>query len=214
MLTGGNAKLRCTVMLCALADGTKLRPYVIFKRKTLPSIPLPPGIVVRAEENSWMNSGLVGDWLRVIWERRPGALLARRSMLVLDSFRGHCTDAVKARLAETSTDLVIIPGGMTSMLQPLDVCLNKPFKAHVKRLYAQWMADGIYALTPTGRVRRPDIPLLCQWIVDAWKAIPADLVRKSFKKCAISNSLDGSEDDYVFESGDEASDGSSESGDD
>lgn len=214
VLTGGNTKLRCTVMLCALADGTKLRPYVIFKRKTLPSTPLPPGIVVRVEDNSWMNSDLVIDWIQAIWEKRPGALLARRSMLVLDSFRGHCTDAVKARLADNGTDLVVIPGGMTSMLQPLDVCINKPFKAHVKRLYAQWMADGLYALTPTGRVRRPDIALLCQWIVDAWGMIPADMVRKSFKKCAISNSLDGTEDDYVFESGDEASDGSSESGDD
>lgn len=212
VLTGGNTKLRCTVMLCALADGTKLRPYVIFKRKTLPSTPLPPGIVVRTEDNAWMNGDLVSDWLRTIWEKRPGAMLARRSMLVLDSFRGHCTDAVKARLADHRTDLVIIPGGMTSMLQPLDVCLNKPFKAHVKRLYAEWMADGLYALTPTGRVRRPDIALLCQWIVDAWGAIPADMVRKSFKKCAISNCLDGTEDDCVFESGDEASDGSSDSG--
>ncbi|XP_077504557.1 uncharacterized protein LOC144114589 [Amblyomma americanum] len=32
-----------------------------------------------------------------------------------------------------------------------------------------------YALTPTGRVQRPDILLLCQWILDAWKAIPANL---------------------------------------
>ncbi|KAH7958507.1 hypothetical protein HPB49_002099 [Dermacentor silvarum] len=135
VLTGGNTKLRSIVM-CALADGTILRPYVIFKRKTLPSTPLPPGIVVQAEDNSWMNSDLVIDWIRTIWEKRPGALLARRSMLVLDSFRGQCTDAVKAHLADNGTDLVVIPGGMTSMLQPLDECLNRPFKAHVKRLYA------------------------------------------------------------------------------
>lgn len=109
-------------------------------------------------------------------------------MLVLDSFRGHCTDAVKARLADNGTDLVVIPGGMTSMLQPLDVCINKPFKAHVKRLYAQWMADGLTPLRRRDACRRPDIALLCQWIVDAWGMIPADMVRKSFKKCAISNS--------------------------
>lgn len=135
-----------------------------------------------------MNSDLVGDRLCAIWEKRPGAMLARRSMLVLDSFRGHCTDAVKARLAEKHTDLVIIPGGMTSMLQPLDKCLNKPFKALVKRLYAEWTADGLYAITPTRRVRRPEIALLCQWIVDAMGAILAEMVRKSFKKCTISNS--------------------------
>lgn len=63
-------------------------------------------------------------------------------------------------------------------------------------------------------MRRPDIALLWQWIVDVWGAILADMVHKSFKKCAISNSLDGSKDYYVFESGDGASDGRSESSDD
>lgn len=42
-------------------------------------------------------------------------------------------------------------------------------------------------------------------------AIPADMVHKSFKKCTISNSLDGIEADYSFES-DEALIGSSDSG--
>lgn len=211
ILTGGNTKLRCTVMLCALADGTKLRPYVIFKRKTLPKVTFPPGVVVRVQENSWMTSDLVIDWLKTVWETRPGAMLARRSMLVLDSFRGHSTDAVKARLSDNRTDLVMIPGGMTSMLQPLDVCLNKPFKAHVKRLYTDWMAEGLHDLTPTGRIRKPDIALLCQWIVDAWKMIPDDMVRKSFKKCCISNRLDGTEDDAVWDNDDDASVNASDS---
>lgn len=48
-------------------------------------------------------------------------------MLVLDSFRGHPTDAVKD----------ITPGVMTPKLQSLDVCLNKAFRPHVKQVYAQ-----------------------------------------------------------------------------
>ncbi|KAL1432591.1 hypothetical protein MTO96_013063 [Rhipicephalus appendiculatus] len=36
LLTTGNEKLRFTVMLSCLADGTKLRPYIVFKRKTMP----------------------------------------------------------------------------------------------------------------------------------------------------------------------------------
>lgn len=56
-------------------------------------------------------------------------------MLALDFFQGYCTDTVKAGFV-TVAGPVIILGGMTSMLQTLDVCLNKPFKAHVKQLYA------------------------------------------------------------------------------
>lgn len=128
-------------------------------------------------------------------------------MLMLDLFRGHCTDVVKAHLVK-SIDLMVIPGGWTAMLQPLDVRLNKPLKAHMKRVYTQWMADGLCTLTPTGLVQRPDIALLSQWIIDAWSTILADMVHKSFRKCATSNSLDGPEDD-IFKSSNEALDNSS-----
>lgn len=54
-LTGENTKLRCTVMLCAMAEGAKLRQYATFKCKELTSTPLFPGIIVRAN-NSRINS--------------------------------------------------------------------------------------------------------------------------------------------------------------
>lgn len=98
-----------------------------------------------------MTEELVLDWVKSVWCRRPGALLARRSMLVLDAFRGHLTEGVK-KLIDNRTELVVIPGGLTSQLQPLDVCLNKPFKAHVRRLYNEWMASDTVALTPSGRI--------------------------------------------------------------
>jgi len=33
----------------------------------------------------------------------------------------------------------------------------------------------------------------------AWKAIPDSIIFKHFKKCCISNALDGSEDDILWE---------------
>jgi hypothetical protein len=33
----------------------------------------------------------------------------------------------------------------------------------------------------------------------AWKAIPEGIIGRSFKKCCISNALDGSEDDILWE---------------
>lgn len=41
--------------------------------------------------------------------------------------------------------------------------------------------------------------VLCSWIADAWASIPEELVSRSFKKCGISNALDGSEDDFLWE---------------
>lgn len=129
----------------------------------------------------------------------PRALLARQSMLVLDAFRGHLTEGVKKKLQEEATDLVVIRGGMTSQLQPLDVCLNKPFKDHVRRLYNEWMASDETALTPSGRLKRASPSVVARWIADAWAAIPDAMVAASFKKCCISNSLDGTDDSEVWE---------------
>ena len=122
---------------------------------------------------------------------------AKFSMLVLDSFRGHTTEGVKTLLKKGRMDLVVIPGGLTSMLQPLNVCINRPFKFALKQKYTEWMAGRNHQYTPTGKIKKPDLDLLCSWIKDAWDQILPELVEKSFKKCSISNSLDRIEEEFI-----------------
>ena len=69
------------------------------------------------------------DWLENVWGQHPGALLNLPSKLCLDTFRGHLTDEIKNRIHRLRSELVIIPMGMTLMPQPLDVSVNKPYKA-------------------------------------------------------------------------------------
>lgn len=196
----GNEKTRVTVMLSCTADGRKLPPYVVFKRKTLPKgEKFPKNVVVRCQDKGWMDESLVLDWIKSVWCRRPGALLGLPSMLVLDAFRCHLADSVKRLLRDSRTELVVIPGGMTSQLQPLDVCINKPFKDHIRRLYMEWMRSGEPEVTPAGRLKRASPALLCAWIAEAWACIPEALVCRAFKKCSISNALDGTEDEVLWE---------------
>lgn len=196
--TTGAEKQRCTVMLAVTADGRKLSPFIIFKRKTLPKAKFPPGIHVRVQEKGWMTADLMVDWVKTVWGRRAGALLYP-SLLVVDSFRGHLVDSVRAKLKELRTDLAVIPGGLTSMLQPLDVSLNKPFKDNVRRLYSEWMAEGDHAMTPGGKIKKPSVEILCSWVIEAWSMISPEIIVRSFKKTGISNALDGTEDDVVHE---------------
>lgn len=197
--TSGAEKQRCTVMLAVTADGRKLPPYVILKRKTLPKGNFPRGVHVRVQEKGWMTADLMVDWIKTVWGRRPGGLLYP-SMLVLDSFRGHLVERVREKFRELRTDIAVIPGGLTSVLQPLDVSLNKPFKDNVRRLYTNWMAEGNHQLTPGGKIKRPPVEMLCGWIANAWQEISDDVVTKSFKKTGISNALDASEDDMLWDS--------------
>ena len=71
-----------------------------FKKKTMPKEELPKGLIARCQSKGWMTIDLMLDWLKVVWDRRPGTLLKKRDMLVLDSFKGHITTEVKEQASE------------------------------------------------------------------------------------------------------------------
>jgi hypothetical protein len=54
-------------------------------------------------------------------------------------------------------------------------------------------------LTETGKIKRAAPSEVARWVSAAWKAIPESILVRSFKKCRISNALDGSKDDIVWE---------------
>ena len=62
--------------------------------------------------------------------------------------------------------------------------------------------------TPTlthafGRQKKPSEELILSWIAGAWQDISEEMIESSFLKCGITNSLDGSEDDLVYEANDD-----------
>lgn len=195
--TTGNEKNRFTVMLACTADGGKLPPYVVFKRKTMPKLQFPKGIFVNVHPNGWFDDDITKDCIRKVWGRRPGA---DRGLLVLDAFRCHRSEAVKNILKEThQTDIAIIPGGMTSVLQPLDVSVNKPMKVALRQKWNSWMSGDQHTYTAQGRMRKPELDTICTWIKEAWEELDPQIIVRAFKKCCISNALDGSEDDILWE---------------
>jgi hypothetical protein len=74
-----------------------------------------------------------------------------------------------------------------------DVVINKPFKDHLQQLYSDWLVRGNLAITLSGKLRKPSISVLGEWILIAWERI----IVTGVKKCCISNALDGTEDDFL-----------------
>ena len=81
--------------MLACGDGSKLKPMVIFKRKTIPKIDNKHGVVVSAQEKGWMDSDQMKVWIDKVWRWHGGL---GRSLLVYDAFEAHVTDRVKALL--------------------------------------------------------------------------------------------------------------------
>lgn len=127
-----------------------------------------------------------------------GRFIPKLVLLVWDSFRAHLTNEVKADPKRWKIDVEVIPRGLTSVLQPLEKSLNKPFKGNVRRKYLAWMISGPCDYTLAGKKKAPSRNLVLRWVHEAWQVIPVEMVAKSFKSCGISNSLGGTEDDEVY----------------
>ena len=54
-------------------DGTKLKPMIIFKRKTMPKDEIRPGVLVHVHEKGWMDENGIQLWIKV-WKCHPGDL--------------------------------------------------------------------------------------------------------------------------------------------
>ncbi|CAI7880226.1 unnamed protein product [Closterium sp. NIES-53] len=128
-------------------------------------------------------------------KERVTVMQARSTMVVLDSYRRHLTDAVKENFADLDIMPAVIPSGCTAEVQPLNVSINKSFKASIHQHYESWFEEeGQERLTPAGNIKKPSPAVVLRWISRAWKAVPPELIKKAFLTCGISNALDGFED--------------------
>ncbi|GFX14439.1 WASH complex subunit 4 [Trichonephila clavipes] len=87
--TTGNERTSFTVVLCCAANGLKLQPMLIFKRKTLPKENFPKCVEIRANENGWMNEQIMLSWLQTIWRKRKHSFFRPKAFLIMDSMKSH-----------------------------------------------------------------------------------------------------------------------------
>ncbi|GIY82549.1 HTH CENPB-type domain-containing protein [Caerostris darwini] len=97
-----------------------------------------------------MDENGVKLWIRNVFQKRPGLLKNPESLLVRDTFRFHLMDNSKKLLTECDTNMAVIPGGLTPLFQPSDVCINKKFKGNLRRQWNKWMLEGEETFTKGG----------------------------------------------------------------
>lgn len=102
--TSGGEKPHFTIVLSCLADGTKLRPAIVFKRKTMPKEKIPSVVIEMVQPKGWVNENVLLQWLEKVWFKRPGALLKLDLLLVWDMFHAHLLDSVKQKLKKRRQD--------------------------------------------------------------------------------------------------------------
>src|ERR1700740_422549 len=137
-----------------------------------------------------MDTNLMNRYVDYLNEMRTNNKFKAPIMIFYESFKEHLEKSVKKIFFKNEIDLAVIPGGLTSVCQPLDVAINKPFKDNLRKEWHIWMANGGAGETAAGNLRRAKLSDVCGWVKRSWDNIPDEVIIQSFKKCKISNSLD------------------------
>ena len=192
--TTKSEKRRVTAVLSCTATGDMLPPMIIFKGTTARSIRgvTSNNAITSYQKKAWVDEGQMLKWIKEVWikytKKAP-------SLLFLDSFSAHTTQAVKDSFKQYNTTIIVIPGGLTSVLQPLDVSINKPVKNHLRHSWEDYMLQN----TNSGNPAKPSKQCIVEWIVEANGMIDSNkcIVKKSFLVTGLSNALGGYEDALI-----------------
>ena len=195
MKTTGHEKCRVTVGLAAKGDGTKLKLFIVFKggKRDVEKLKKEYGnkCIIASSANGWMDTDLTLSWTNTVL----GQFSFKRRLLAWDTYECHLMPVVRASLKAKNIDTVMIPGGCTKYIQAPDVSWNKPFKAICTEKYDEWLETvGIHQGIDAGNLKPLPCSTIVNWILDSWNELPSEIIRKSFKACALTSATDGSED--------------------
>lgn len=163
-------------------------------------------MVLDFEENPWVDGNVMLRWLQkqrllsVDLAGCPQMSLLRHSMprmLVLDVPCAQKTPAVKDCMRWLHTLAVMVLPGCTLLVQPLDVCINKPLKDRIYNLAEQHYKKHLNEWTQNRYTPSQRQVLMTQWVGEAWTTLHLELqdtICRSFKKCGITVAIHGSED--------------------
>ncbi|CAG8732607.1 26827_t:CDS:2 [Dentiscutata erythropus] len=85
-------------------------------------------------------------------------------------------------------NVAMIPSRLISHLQPLDISLNKAFKAKIRHHYTYWINEAIKEYMSKTTI----------WIKEAWNDIDPAIIQYLFKYCRISTEINSFKDNSIF----------------
>lgn len=191
----GLEKRQCTVQLTIFADGVpRVKPFLIFKgtgkRISLRERVLyDRRVIVHFQKNAWCDEVAMGYWARNCWK----PFVKQESLLVLDMHKAQRTEDIKSVLEkECKITPIFVPVGCTSIVQPLDVSFNAPFKRSVESAVMQHIQENLEGYLNGKFTAGERRILFTKWVGQAWEELSQDhtIAMRAFKKCGISVAAD------------------------
>ena len=170
MRKGADDSKRCTVALTVTAAGQFLQPFIVYKgvvggtidKRELPT-KHPSGAVYTVQKKAWFDERVMLFWVEVLAPYVATAPVGVIPILFLDSFKVHLLGTVALAIESLGVQIEYIPGGCTGLVQPIDVGINKPYKAHMTKVYTGWLLNQ----DPDSPIRAAKREDVSGWILEA-----------------------------------------------
>ncbi len=184
----GHSKNRFTTVLCVSLSGTVIKTLIILKGlKKVPNVALPPKIDIAVSIGGSMNVKIMLQWIEKCFKSRGNYFANAKSVLFMDSYGSHkIPEVLDALKSKCNTEVVLIPPKTTSILQPLDVSLNSPFKNALRAAWNDWFTNGPQEFTPRGYRRKPSYQYIVDFVSIAVEKLEKEKIRKAFECCGIA----------------------------
>jgi hypothetical protein len=226
----GWEKRQATLMLTVFADGVAcIPPIIIFhglsdSERQQPrnsrqqrifeaeSARYHPGVVVIFNSKAYCNEEVMFWWIKeflVPATEGSAAGLApherQPSLFALDAVAFHRTSGVKSELKRYNIIPAVIPAGCTSQLQPLDVCINSPFKRWLQDYMDEKLVEiedaeesaiqNVHPLSADSAIGERRV-LVTEAVGEVWRRftndpMKRDLMIRSFQKTGLALPVDG-----------------------
>ena len=96
----------------------------------------------KCQDTAWMDKVVMIAWVnKVLAPYVVTALDHFIPVLILDMYQCHMMVSIVQMIQELGVEVQYIPGGCTSLCQPVDVGFNKPFKDQMRWQWLNWMIN-------------------------------------------------------------------------
>ena len=97
---------------------------------------LPDNIILWRESSAWNNRQVMQRYIQVLCKSLEECMAERSVFLVVDMAPCHIHPDVRAMAMKTGIRMLLVPGGLTGALQPLDTHVFREFR---RKLQALWL---------------------------------------------------------------------------
>ena len=148
---GTHDKRQKTAVFCGTMVGDFLPVQLIYQRKTPRSHPhyqFPSKWEITHSPKHWSTEKTMLQYIENVIAPFVESILCllgdrKPALIVIDNFKGQVTPSVNACLEEHDIHVCLLPPNTTSVLQPMDISVNKPAKDFLKANFQGWYSTQV-----------------------------------------------------------------------